>query len=96
MPKGFGPGGYGICPYGVGVGVLDDPRGFSPPQTAAGDQWSPLQKKAVPSALKALLFLYALASSARLRLRRYSRAAVRMASDDTSVMSQFSVKPAIR
>ena len=53
-------------------------------------------KKAVPSAWKALLFLYALASSARLRLRRYSRAAVRMASDDTSVMSQFSVKPAIR
>ena len=45
LPKGFGPGGYGICPYGVGVGVLDDPRGFSPPQTAAGDQWSPLQKK---------------------------------------------------
>ena len=53
-------------------------------------------KKAVPSAWKALLFLYALASSARLRLRRYSRAAVRMASDDTSVMSQFSVNPAIR
>ena len=73
-------------------------------ETAEGWQMSKIKgrplvaptNKAVPSAWKALLFLYALASSARLRLRRYSRAAVRMASDDTSVMSQFSVKPAIR